>query len=115
MDEFRIIDLGAKMFELSSGCRLHRDPSSNKCKLLLLGRWISTLSQEDIPLPHLRISEHLIMLGVQLAAKFTTTRKLNGDILTSKVKKTMDSWKLGRFLPLTSRPWSVNIYSLSKL
>ena len=37
MDEFRIADLGAKMFEMSSVCRLHRDPKSNKCKLFLLG------------------------------------------------------------------------------
>ena len=37
MDEFRIADLGASMFEKSSGCKLHRDPASNKCKFLPLG------------------------------------------------------------------------------
>ena len=78
MDEFRIVNLGAKIFEQSSGCKLHHDPLSNKCKFLLLGRWIGTLNQEDIPLQYLRISEHLDMLGVQLTAKYNTTRKMNG-------------------------------------
>ena len=63
MEEFIIVDKGVKLFEESSGCRLHRDPASNKCKFLPRGRWIGTLNQEDIPLPHLRISEHIDMLG----------------------------------------------------
>ena len=40
---------------------------------------------------------------------------MNGDIMTSKIKETMNKWKSGRFLPLTSRPWSVNMDALSKL
>ena len=40
---------------------------------------------------------------------------MNGDIMTKKIKETMDKWKSGRFFPLTSRPWSVNTYALSKL
>ena len=31
------------------------------------------------------------------------------------VKDQMNSWKSGKFLPLTSRPWSLNCYCLSKL
>ena len=43
MNEFRIIDRAASLFEASSRCRLHRDPASNKCKFLPLGHWKGTL------------------------------------------------------------------------
>ena len=36
-EEFEVIDKLVNLFEGSSGCLLHRDPSSNKCKILLLG------------------------------------------------------------------------------
>ena len=32
-------DKSCKLFELSSGCKLHRNPASNKCKFLALGMW----------------------------------------------------------------------------
>ena len=51
--DFLLVDNACKIFENSSGCRIHRDTASNKCKLLPLGRWIGTLEQEDIPLPYL--------------------------------------------------------------
>ena len=51
MEEFLLVDRACKLFELSSGCKLHRDPASNKCKFLALGRWKGTLEQADIPLP----------------------------------------------------------------
>ena len=51
MAEFALVDNACSLFERSSGCKLHRDPASNKCKMLALGRWKGTLQQEDIPLP----------------------------------------------------------------
>ena len=75
MNEFVTVDKGVKLFEDLSGCSLHRDPPSNKCKLFPLGRLIGTLTQEDIPFPHLRLSEHLNMLGVVVTAKYAQTRK----------------------------------------
>ena len=49
MSEFSLVDEACNLFERASGCRLHRDPSSNKCKMLALGRWKGVLQQEDIP------------------------------------------------------------------
>ena len=94
---------------------MHRDPASSKCKVMPLGRWIGTLEQEDIPLPYLKLTDHLDYLGVKFYAKYATTRKENGEILKKKVKDQIGSWKAGKFLPLTSRPWSINSYCLSKL
>ena len=64
---------------------------------------------------YLKLSQHLDFLGCSLYADYTRTRRENGDILTEKIKSQMNSWKSGKFLPLTSRPWSINQYSLSKL
>ena len=61
--ELHIIDQGARLFENASGCCLHQDPKSDKCKILLLGGW-SDLHQDQIPLDYLKISDHLDMLGV---------------------------------------------------
>ena len=49
MSEVSLVDKASNLFERASGCRLHRDPSSNKCKMLALGRWKGVLQQEDIP------------------------------------------------------------------
>ena len=43
LEEFRTADEGARLFELSAGTRLHRDPSTNKCKFLPLGKWKTRL------------------------------------------------------------------------
>ena len=59
MADFTLVDKACKLFENSSGCRLHRDPASNKCKVMPLGRWIGTLEQENIPLPYLKLTDHL--------------------------------------------------------
>ena len=48
-------------------------------------------------------------------ATFTQTQKINGDILVSKVKNVVGSWKVGRFLPMTERGWSINTFALSKV
>ena len=92
-----------------------QQPASNKCKVLALGRWKGTLQQEDIPLPYLKLTEHLDFLGCRLYANYCATRRENGDILKSRVKSLVGSWKAGKFLPLTSRPWSLNTYCLPKL
>ena len=115
MAEFSLVDNACKLFEQSSGCRLHRDPSSNKCKMLALGRWKGTLEQEDIPLPYLRLTDHLDYLGVRLYANYNATRRENGEILKKKIKDRIGSWKAGKFLPLTKRAWSINSYCLPSL
>ena len=38
MYEFILVDKASALFESASGCRLHRDPTSQKCKFLPLGR-----------------------------------------------------------------------------
>ena len=115
MQEFALVDRASSLFERSSGCKLHRDPASGKCKFLPLGRWRGTLSQEDIPFPYMVLSDHLDMVGVDLRATATQTRKANGDILQSRIKNTIGPWQAGKFMPLTERPWSLNSYALSKL
>ena len=49
MDEFMVVDRAMHLFEQSSGCRLHRDPVSKKCKFLPLARWRGSLKQSEIP------------------------------------------------------------------
>ena len=115
MEEFLLVDRACRLFELSSGCKLHRDPASNKCKFLALGRWKGTLEQDYIPLPYLKLTDHLDFLGCKLFANYGATRRENGEILKNNVKKQINSWKAGKFMPLTLRPWSINTYCLSKL
>ena len=115
MQEFALVDTASALFEKSSGCKLHRDPKSGKCKFLPLGRWRGTLTQEDIPFPYMVLSEYLDMVGVELKATATQTRKANGDILQSRIKNTIGPWQAGKFMTLTQRPWSLNNYALSKL
>ena len=37
IDEFNTCDTGATLFELAAGTKLHRDPTTEKCKFLPLG------------------------------------------------------------------------------
>ena len=115
MEEFLLVDKGCRLFEQSSGCKLHRDPSTNKCKFLPLGRWIGQLQQEDIPLPYLKLTDSLDYLGCKLFSNYGASRRENGEILKQKIKNQINGWKAGKFLPLTSRPWSLNSYCLPKL
>ena len=115
MAEFQLVDTACSLFEKSSGCKLHRDPTTEKCKVLMIGRWKDLVQQEDIPLPYLKVTDHLDFLGCKLYSDYGTSRRENGEILKSKIRKQMASWKSGKFLPLTSRPWSLNCYSFSKL
>ena len=115
MAEFSVVDRACSLFESSSGCRLHRDPALGKCKLLALGRWKGSLQQEDIPLKYMVLSDSLEMVGVELKSTWTQTRKANGEIIQTRVSNTINSWKSGKFMDMTSRPWSINSFALSKV
>ena len=92
MAEFALVDKAASLFERSSGCLLHRDPVSGKCKVLPLGRWRNSLQQEDIPFHHLKLCDSLSMVGVELMASWQSTRKLNNDDLQERVKSCVGCW-----------------------
>ena len=115
MAEFLTVDRACALFEKSSGCQLHRDPSAGKCKFLPLGRWRGTLQQEDIPFRYMILSESLEMVGVDLRATWIQTRKANGEIIQTRVSNTVNAWRSGKFMDLSSRPWSLNTFALSKV
>ena len=115
MHEFSVVDQGSALFEAASGCVLHRDPASGKVKFLPLGRWRGTLTREDIPVNYIILSEHLDMIGVKLLSTYQKTRKVNCDELQTRVQNTIGPWKGGKFMPLVSRPHSINTYCLSKV
>ena len=115
MSEFTLVDRGSLLFKQSSGCILHRDPTSGKVKFLPLGRWKGTLTQEDLPVNYIALSEHLDMIGVELRATHTQTRKANGDMLQDRIKNIIGPWKGGKFMPLTMRSHSANNFRLSKV
>ena len=115
IDEFKLVDYAAALFEKSSGNLLHRDPTIGKCKVLPLGKWKTTLKQEHIGFPYLQISDQLSMVGVELTAVWQTTRKINNDDLQNRVQACIGGWKAGKFMPLTSRPFSLNTYCMSKV
>ena len=66
IEEFIVADKGASLFEKAAGTRLHRDPNSNKCKFLPLGKWRKELNQDMIPTPYMKLTDTLDMVGVQL-------------------------------------------------
>jgi hypothetical protein len=115
MQEFSLVDKAMGLFEKASGCKLHRDPASKKCKFLPLARWRGTLQQEDIPCPYMSLSDHLEMLGVELRATWAKTRKANGDACQTRVVNTTRQWKAGKFMHMTLRSWSLNQYCLPKI
>ena len=84
-------------------------------KFLPLGRWRGTLEQEDLPVKYIALSEHLDMVGVQLKATSTQTRKSNCDTVQDKVSKVIGPWRGGKFMCLTLRPFSLNTCCLSKV
>ena len=115
MSDFTLVDEGSSIFESASWCILHRNPASGKVKILPLGRWKGVLQQEDLPVKYISISDHLDMVGVQLTATFSLTRKLNGDKIQETVKNVIGPWKGGKFMPLIQRPYSVNSFCISKI
>ena len=100
MEEFIKVDHSLAVFEKASGCKVHRDPQNQKCKFLPLGKWKTSLRQADIPCDYMTLSDHLDMVGVTLMASWTQTRKVNGDYIQEKVRKTVNPWKAGKFLPI---------------
>ena len=115
IQEFYTVERGISLFENASGCRLHHEPSSNKCKFLPLAKWRKSLKQEDIPFNFMTICDHLEMVGVELRVTWTQTRKANCDILQSRVENTIRRWRSGKFMELNMRGWSINSYCLSKI
>ena len=115
MAEFALVEQAVTLFERSSGNHLHRDPVKGKCKVLLLGRWRNTLQQEDIRFPHFKITDSLAMVGVDLTASWQSTRKCNMDEVQARVQRCIGSWRSGKFMPLVSRPFSLNTYCSSKI
>ena len=93
-EEFSLVDRAVILFEKASGCELHRDIASQKCKVLLLGQW-KNWSQSEIPLPYLSKSEFIDMLRVRLYYSYTKTRQDNGERMVDQVKKKTDGWKSG--------------------
>ena len=114
-EEFVIVDKAMALFENASGCKLHRDPANKKCKFLPLAKWRGTLQQEDIPCNYMTISDHLEMVGVELRASWTQTQRANGEIIQRRVEDTVKLWKTGKYMHLTLRSCSLNIYCFSKI
>ena len=94
-DEFLLVDMGSLLFEKSSGCELHRDPSSGKVKFLSLGKWRGKMKQQHIPLPYIILSDHLDMLGLVLKPTYSQTRKVNCDEMLHRFSKSLGAWKSG--------------------
>ena len=113
--EFHLVERIMTIFELSSGCKMHRTPGSAKCKFLPLGKWRNSLTQAMVPFDFFTLSDHLDFLGVTLMATYSSTRRANGDILKERVRNTIGPWKGGRFMPLNLRAHSVNCFAYSKL
>ena len=73
--------------EKAGGVKLHRDPTSGKCKLLPIENWINKLEQHNIPYDFIKITDTLDVMGIKLCAIYTQTRAKNAEIITEKVKK----------------------------
>ena len=114
MNELIMVDFIIGVFESASGCAVHKDPTQDKCKILLLGGW-KRLQQNDIPVPYIKISDHLDMLGFTLMATYTKTRKANGDLVQVKFRNTIGPWRGGRYMAITERSPSLNTYGLPKI
>ena len=110
MEEFLTVDSACALFEAASGCRLHRDPASQKCKFLRLGEWKGSLQQKDIPCDYMTISDHLEMVGCELRSTWTQSRKANGDILHKRVDDTIKPWRAGKFMDISQRGFSINTF-----
>ena len=110
MAEFFTVDRACTLFEMSSGCKLHRSPSSVKCKFLPMGKWKGVLEQQDIPLFYMVLTDSLDVVGVEFRATWAKTKKTNGDVNQSKINTTINPWKSWKFMDLSSRPWSQNSY-----
>ena len=73
------------------------------------------MEQEDIPLNYMVLSDSLEMVGVELKATWSQTRKVNGDIIQARVSSIINGWKSGKFMDISFRPWSLNTFALTKV
>ena len=94
---------------LVSGVQLHCDPQSGKVKILPLGLWRDSLSQDDIPHSFIRLTDQLDCVGVKLTYNYFTTRKINNSLLVEKVSKLTNLWWSGRHMALVDRSHSINL------
>ena len=62
------------------------------------------VEQEDIPLNYMVLSDSLEMVGVELKATWSQTRKVNGDIIQARVSSIINAWKSGKFMDISCRP-----------
>ena len=115
IEEFVILDESLKTFEKASGCKFHRDPSSQKCKVMPVGPWKRWLTQENIPLPFLRVTDHLEILGAKFFESWSKTKNYIGENLVEIVKNKANKWKGGRFYELLQKPHIVNTWMFSNL
>ena len=93
--EVEIVVNQCTKLELASGVKLHRSPESGKCKLLPIGKWASTLTQQDIPYNFIKLSDTLNVMGVKICANYRLTRVKNAEIITEKVKNITNLWRSG--------------------
>ena len=63
----------------------------------------------------MKITEQLNILGVTMARSTQTTRSLNGEELVSRIRKTTNSFKSGRFMPVSTRPWVSSVFLMSRI
>ena len=68
-----------------------------------------------IPHNFFTLSGHLDFLGVTLIPTYYLTRSVNGDVLKDRINKVIGPWRGGRFMSLTLRPHSTNLYAFSKI
>ena len=109
-----MVDKIITVFEKASGCKVHKDVTQDKWKVLLLGGW-RRLQQNDIPVPYIKIADHLDMLGIILMETYNKTRKSNGEETERKLRLKLGPWRDGRFMPLVERSHSLNTYALTKI
>ena len=115
VEEFDICNSYLILFERASGCKFHRDPTSQKCKITPLGDWKVWLNQNTVPLPFLVVSDHLEILGVKIFEAWLTTRQTAGTELKQKIQRIRDTWRGGRFYDFLLRPHVVNTYLFSNI
>ena len=113
--EFLLVERVMSLFELAFGCKMHRTAISQKCKFLPLGKWRFQFTQNMIPHNFFSLSDHLDFLGVTLKSTFHLTRTINGEALKDRMRKVVGPWRGGRFMSLSLRPHSTNLYAFSKL
>ena len=114
-EEFNICNIYLILFERASGCKFHRDPLSQKCKITPFGEWKEWLNQETVPLPFLLVSDHIEILGVKFFESWSKTRRIAGDEIKQKIKRIRDTWRRGRFYDFLLRPHVVNTYLFSNI